>query len=87
MTPLTLPDYAVLCVLSLARDRLTLDRVTTEVASPPSGPGVSLSSDVVRRVLVRLEARGLIDGAQDRGWQLTQRGRMLWASKGSRFTM
>ncbi|WP_327145391.1 hypothetical protein [Nocardia sp. NBC_01327] len=82
-----MPDYAVLGALNLAGRALSIACVATEVAAPESGPGLSLSHDSVRRILTRLQARGLVEEGQNRGWQPTQRGRVLWASKGKRFTL
>ncbi|MEU6580142.1 hypothetical protein [Nocardia sp. NPDC046763] len=87
MTPLALNDFAVLGALNRAGHPLTVDRVAAAAHLPPSGPGVSLSPDSIRRIMTRLQARGLVENSQDGGWQLTQRGRVLWAAKGKRFTL
>ncbi|WP_405495107.1 hypothetical protein [Nocardia sp. NBC_00511] len=45
-----------------------------------------MTEDSVRRVLTRLEARGIAENASA-SWQLTARGRALWASKGGSYTL
>ncbi|MRH89110.1 hypothetical protein GFY24_16915 [Nocardia sp. SYP-A9097] len=85
ISPLALSDLAVLGALSTV-DGLDGEQVGKVVAAPPIGPGMTLTDDAVRRILIRLEARGLAEN-HSRGWQLTKRGRTLWATKGGRFTL
>ncbi|APB00738.1 hypothetical protein NS506_06707 [Nocardia seriolae] len=85
VSPLGLQDFAVIGALVTA-DALEVDRVVKVIAVPPSGPGMSLSDDAVRCILARLAARGLAENTCQ-GWKLTRRGRALWGSKGSRFTL
>ncbi|APA97532.1 hypothetical protein [Nocardia seriolae] len=85
LSPLALTDLAVLGALNTA-DGLGIEQIAIVVAAPPSGPGMSLNSDATRRILTRLEARGLAEN-EPAGWRLTRRGRALWATKGSRFTL
>ncbi|WP_330182598.1 hypothetical protein OHB26_02400 [Nocardia sp. NBC_01503] len=67
-------------------DGLGVEQIGKIVAVPRLGPGMTLTDDAVRRTLLRLEARGLAENRSG-GWQLTVRGRVLWASKGSLFTL
>lgn len=85
IAPLDLTDMAVLGALSTA-DGLDAEQLARVVADPPSGPGMTLTGDTVHRVLARLGARGLAENTGP-SWQLTRRGRALWAAKGSRFTL
>lgn len=85
LTPLNLTDFAVVAALH-AGEGADIGRVARAVAAPPSGPGVRLTEDSVRRVLTRLEARGIAENASA-SWQLTARGRALWASKGGSYTL
>ncbi|MEV6101377.1 hypothetical protein [Nocardia sp. NPDC051981] len=87
LTPLALPDFAVLGALNLAGKALTIEGVAAGVSLPPSGPGNSLGQESIRRIIARLAARGLVESGTDESWQLTQRGRVLWAAKGKRFTL
>ncbi|MEU6587258.1 hypothetical protein [Nocardia sp. NPDC046763] len=86
VTPLAMADYAVIGALNVAGGALTVDGVAAAVSLPSSGPGMSLSHDSVRRIVTRLEARGLAENGSG-GWQLTRRGRVLWDTKGKRFIL
>lgn len=87
MTPIALNDFAVLGALHRTPDALSIDQVVTTIANPPVGPGIWLSPDSVRRIITRLHARGLVESVDDGEWRLTRRGRVLWAAKGTRFTL
>ncbi|MEV6071137.1 hypothetical protein AB0L82_31715 [Nocardia sp. NPDC052001] len=85
MSPLDMADLAVLGTLNTA-DGLDIEQIRQAVAVPQAGPGMTLTDGAVRRILIRLQARELPENSSV-GWQLTYRGRALWASKGSRFTL
>lgn len=87
VAPLALNDFAVLGALTRSTVPLTVERVASAACLPSNGPGVTLSHDTVRRVLRRLNARGLVENRPNGGWQPTHRGRTLWAAKGRRFTL
>lgn len=87
VTPLGLADFAVLGALRLAGEALSVERVVVAVSGPPRGPGVSLGLEAVRRIMTRVQVRGLVENGNGDGWQLTQRGRVLWVTKGNRFTL
>ncbi|MFJ4650950.1 hypothetical protein ACIP5Y_06705 [Nocardia sp. NPDC088792] len=91
MTPLTMPDLAVLGALHAAGESLSTGDIAAAVAKPAtSSPGMHLTISAVCRITARLRARELIaltDGGIGQRWYLTQRGRAVWASKGSRFTL
>lgn len=91
MSPLDLSDLAVLGALHSAGESLSAGEIAGAVAKPESGsPGVYLTISAVCRITLRLRERGLIaptSGGIGQRWNLTERGRVLWATKGSRFTL
>ncbi|AYF76852.1 hypothetical protein D7D52_27000 [Nocardia yunnanensis] len=91
MSPLTLPDLAVLGALHTAGESLSAGAIAAAVAKPASSsPGMHLTISAVSRITARLRARDLISatgGGIGQRWYLTERGRVLWAAKGSRFTL
>ncbi|APA99704.1 MarR family transcriptional regulator [Nocardia seriolae] len=71
-------EFAVLGVLS-GGGVLTVAQLARDAA---------LTSWSARAAVARLEARGLIVEARRRGrWELTTRGRGVWAAKGRRFSL
>ncbi|MFF2550730.1 hypothetical protein ACFVUS_07000 [Nocardia sp. NPDC058058] len=56
VTPLSMTDYAVLAALSVTAGESAIESVAAATASPARGPGVSLSPDSVRRIMVRLRS-------------------------------
>ncbi|MGV9408689.1 hypothetical protein ACWDOP_02145 [Nocardia sp. NPDC003693] len=87
VTPLALLDYAVLGAVNAAGTAASVDSLAAMVAAPERGPGLYLSPESVCRIVTRLRARGLVEDCTDGGWRLTHRGRVLWATKGERFTL
>ncbi|MGV9836614.1 MarR family transcriptional regulator [Nocardia niigatensis] len=73
MTP---PECTMLAALHKAGVACTVD-VLAEQA------GVPVSSAL--RTVKRMAAKGLIVRSERGGWKLTRRGRVLWATKGTRF--
>ncbi|WP_162958294.1 hypothetical protein [Nocardia yunnanensis] len=78
MSPVALPDYAVLSALAAT------SRPVPTTQPPSLAKGVTLTTHQAGRILTKLEARDLVESSCA-GWRLTHRGRVLWASKGERF--
>ncbi|GAB0108568.1 hypothetical protein JMUB6875_75930 [Nocardia sp. JMUB6875] len=91
LTPLTLPDLAVLGALHTAGNSLSAREIADAVAKPAAdSPGMHLTISAIGRITMRLRARELIratGGGTSQRWHLTERGRILWATKGNRFTL